>query len=99
VGVIISDTFGRPWRQGLTNVALGVAGLAPLIDYRGQSDIHGRTLQASVLAVADELASAAELVMGKSLGVPVAIVEGFAASGSEGSGRDLLRLAQNDLFR
>ncbi len=99
LGVIVSDTFGRPWRQGLTNVALGVAGLSPFIDYRGQSDCFGRTLQATVLAVADELSSAAELVMGKTLGIPVALVEGFRYSPGAGRGIDLIRPHDEDLFR
>lgn len=99
LGIIISDTFGRPWRRGLTNIALGVAGLSPVIDYRGKLDLFGRTLQASVLAVADELSGAAELVMGKTLGIPVALVEGFQYSAAEGSGLDLIRPRDEDLFR
>ncbi len=99
IGVIISDTFGRPWRQGLTNVALGVAGLSPVTDYRGQLDSYGRSLQATVLAVADELASAAELVMGKTLGIPVAIIEGFQYQRALGSVRELIRPPEEDLFR
>jgi coenzyme F420-0:L-glutamate ligase/coenzyme F420-1:gamma-L-glutamate ligase len=99
LGVIISDTFGRPWRQGLTNVALGVAGLSPFVDYRGRPDCFGRTLQATVLAVADELSGAAELVMGKTLGIPVALVEGFHYSIADGYGRDLIRPPGEDLFR
>ncbi len=99
MALIISDTFGRPWRNGLVNVALGVAGLSPFIDYRGQTDTHGHTLQATVLAVADELASAGELVMGKTLGIPVAVIEGFRYRAAEGFGRDLIRPAEEDLFR
>jgi coenzyme F420-0:L-glutamate ligase / coenzyme F420-1:gamma-L-glutamate ligase len=103
VGVIISDTFGRPWREGLVNVALGVAGLAPLLDYRGQPDTHGRTLSATVIAVADELASAAELVMGKMGRVPVALIQGFQCEATVlktgSSARDLIRPAERDLFR
>lgn len=99
LGIIISDTFGRPWRQGLTNIALGVSGLSPFIDYRGQLDFFGRTLQATVLAVADELSGAAELVMGKTLGIPVALVEGFQYRPAEGRGRDLIRPPDEDLFR
>jgi coenzyme F420-0:L-glutamate ligase / coenzyme F420-1:gamma-L-glutamate ligase len=100
LAVIISDTFGRPWRQGLANVALGVAGLSPLKDYRGQRDFYGRPLQSTVLAVADELASAAELVMGKTLGIPVAVIEGFPLERVvPGSGRDLIRPPEEDLFR
>jgi coenzyme F420-0:L-glutamate ligase/coenzyme F420-1:gamma-L-glutamate ligase len=99
VGVIVSDTFGRAWREGLVNVALGVAGLAPLLDYRGMRDANGKILQATMIAVADELASAAELVMGKSYGIPVAIVRGVASQSPDGSGRDLIRPAEKDLFR
>jgi coenzyme F420-0:L-glutamate ligase/coenzyme F420-1:gamma-L-glutamate ligase len=97
--VIISDTFGRPWRQGLTNVALGVAGLSPFVDYRGQIDSYGRPLRATLLAVADELAAAGELVMGKTLGIPVAVIEGFKYQDAEGSGRALIRPEEEDLFR
>jgi coenzyme F420-0:L-glutamate ligase/coenzyme F420-1:gamma-L-glutamate ligase len=99
LGVIVADTFGRPWREGLVNVALGVAGMAPLLDYRGKADASGKMLQATLIAVADELASAAELVMGKSDGVPVAIVRGTKSSSRSGSGRDLIRPAVKDLFR
>lgn len=99
VAVIISDTFGRPWREGLVNVALGVAGMAPLSDYRGQRDVHGRTLLASVIATADELAAAAGLVMGKLDRVPVAVVRGMKLAEGKGSGRDLIRPADRDLFR
>ena len=99
VAVIVSDTFGRPWREGLVNVALGVSGIAPLIDYRGQKDSHGLPLKVTVIAIADELASAAELVMKKSDGVPVAIVRGFDYDSREASGRELIRPPQLDLFR
>jgi coenzyme F420-0:L-glutamate ligase/coenzyme F420-1:gamma-L-glutamate ligase len=99
VGVIISDTFGRPWREGLVNVALGVAGIAPLIDYRGRRDAGGKILQATIIAIADELASAAELVMGKAERVPVAVIQGLTGSKRRGSGRDLIRPAERDLFR
>jgi coenzyme F420-0:L-glutamate ligase/coenzyme F420-1:gamma-L-glutamate ligase len=99
VAVIVSDTFGRPWREGLVNVALGVSGVAPLIDYRGQEDSHGRAMKVTVMAIADELASAAELVMKKSAGIPVAVVRGFDYEMSEASGRELIRPAQFDLFR
>lgn len=99
LAVILSDTFGRPWREGVANVALGVAGLAPLLDYRGQPDTHGHTLQMTVVAAADELAAAAELVMGKTNRVPVALIRGYQYNPAAGSGRDLLRRAENDLFR
>ena len=99
VGVIIADTFGRPWREGLTNVAIGVAGVAPLRSYLGQLDSAGRPLQATILAVADEVASAAELVMGKLDRIPLAIVRGLPlAVGDEGS-KPLLREPSRDLFR
>jgi coenzyme F420-0:L-glutamate ligase / coenzyme F420-1:gamma-L-glutamate ligase len=99
VAIIISDTFGRPWRTGLTNVALGVAGLSPLLDYRGQVDSYGRILHATMLAVADELAAAAELVMGKTSGIPVAAIAGFPFTPAAGSGKELIRGASDDLFR
>ncbi len=98
LGVIVSDTFGRPWRMGLANVALGCAGLAPLLDYRGQPDIFGEELTATVVAVADEAASAAELVMGKTRRIPAVLVRGLEAPG-DGSGQELLRPAEHDLFR
>lgn len=99
LAVIVSDTFGRPWREGLVNVALGVSGIAPLIDYRGEKDSHGRPMKVTVMAIADELASTAELVMKKSAGIPVAIVRGFDYQQSEASGRELIRAAELDLFR
>jgi coenzyme F420-0:L-glutamate ligase / coenzyme F420-1:gamma-L-glutamate ligase len=99
VAVIVSDTFGRPWREGLANVAIGVAGLAPLLDYRGQPDSSDRPMQATIIAVADELASAAELVMGKTAAIPVAIIQGFTSHSVKGSARDLIRPADQDLFR
>jgi coenzyme F420-0:L-glutamate ligase/coenzyme F420-1:gamma-L-glutamate ligase len=99
VGVIVTDTFGRPWREGQINVAIGIAGLEPLTDYRGQTDTFGRVMQASVIAIADEIASAAELVMRKTAGIPVAIVRGAPVVAGKGIGRDLLRPAAEDLFR
>jgi coenzyme F420-0:L-glutamate ligase/coenzyme F420-1:gamma-L-glutamate ligase len=99
VAVIISDTFGRPWREGITNVAIGLAGIAPLVDYRGQIDSHGRPLRVTIIAVADELASAAELVMRKTAGVPVAIIRGFGYDAREASSSELVRPPENDLFR
>ena len=98
VAVIVSDSFGRPWRQGTTDVAIGVAGLAPLLDYRGQADSTGYELRSTVVAVADEIASAAELVKGKIAGVPAAIVRGLAPAGS-GTARELVLPAERDLFR
>ncbi len=99
VGVVITDTFGRPWRLGTTDVAIGVAGFGPLIDYRGGTDPYGYELKASVTAVADQIAGAAELVMGKTSGVPAAIVRGLSLAPQEGSARDLIRPAEDDLFR
>ena len=99
LAVIVSDTFGRPWREGLVNVALGVSGIAPLVDYRGEKDSHGRPLKVTVMAIADELASAAELVMRKSAGIPVAIIRGFDFDSREGTARELIRAPEFDLFR
>jgi coenzyme F420-0:L-glutamate ligase/coenzyme F420-1:gamma-L-glutamate ligase len=100
VGVVVSDTFGRPWRQGLTDVAIGVSGIAAIVDLRETHDALGRELMVTEVAVADEIASAAELVMGKAANVPVAIVRGLdAAWFGEGSARDLVRPPQDDLFR
>ena len=98
VGVIVSDTFGRPWRLGIVNVALGVAGLPALLDLRGTVDDDGKQLQATVLAPADELAAAAGLVMGKTNRAPAVIVRGLGLHG-HGTGRDLVRPAAEDLFR
>jgi len=97
--VIITDTFGRAWRTGITNVAIGVAGMDPLVSYAGQTDPYGYELRVTVVAVADELAGAAELVMGKTDGVPFAIVRGFQYDPSPGSARELVRDASQDLFR
>jgi coenzyme F420-0:L-glutamate ligase/coenzyme F420-1:gamma-L-glutamate ligase len=99
LAVIVSDTFGRTWREGAVNIALGVAGFQPLLDYRGSADTYGRPLTSTVIALADELAGAAEIVMRKSAGIPVAIVRGAAGWIGEGSGRMLLREASRDLFR
>jgi coenzyme F420-0:L-glutamate ligase / coenzyme F420-1:gamma-L-glutamate ligase len=99
VAIIIADTFGRPWREGLTNVAIGLSGFAPLRSYLGELDSAGRPLQATIIALADELAGAAEPVMGKLDRIPVAIVRGLAlAAGEEGS-KSLLRDPSRDLFR
>ncbi len=99
IALIISDTWGRPWREGQVNMAIGVAGMAPLVDYRGQSDPYGYQMHASMIATADELASAAELVMGKIDGVPVALLRGYAYQPGEGSGQALLRNPATDMFR
>jgi coenzyme F420-0:L-glutamate ligase/coenzyme F420-1:gamma-L-glutamate ligase len=97
--VIIADSFGRPWREGIDQVALGVAGLLPLRDYTGERDPDGYELRVTQVALADEMAAAAELVMGKLDRVPVAIIRGYAAPSGAGSGRQLLRSAAKDLFR
>ncbi len=99
LAVIVSDSFGRPWRDGITNVAIGVAGMRSLVDYRGETDPHGFPLEASVLAVADELAAAAELVMGKTAGIPIAIVRGYPYERAAGTGRALIMPPERDLFR
>ncbi len=98
VGVIVSDSFGRAWRQGTTDVALGVAGLAPLRDLRGTRDARGRELKTTQIAVADEIAGAAELVMGKASAIPAAIVRGVDARG-DGSAAELVMPRERDLFR
>jgi len=99
VGVIVSDTFGRPWREGLTNVAIGVAGLSPLVSYIGQQDPHGHTLRVTELAVADELAAAAGLLMGKLERIPVVLIRGYSFRSAEGHARSLVRSPERDLFR
>ncbi|MDI3338991.1 MAG: coenzyme F420-0:L-glutamate ligase [Sphaerobacter sp.] len=99
IAVIVTDSFGRPWRKGIVNVAVGVAGMAPLLDYRGQYDEHGYELRATVIAVADEIASAAELVMGKLERRPVAVVRGYRVPPGAGSARDLVMEPERDLFR
>ena len=98
VGVIVSDSFGRPFRRGTTDVALGVAGLSPLLDLEGRRDSTGYELHATEIAVADEIAGAAELVMGKTEGIPAAVVRGVDVPGY-GSGQDLLMPSERDLFR
>lgn len=100
VAVVVSDTFGRPWRVGVTNVALGVAGMPAVRDLRGTDDGGGRLLQSTVIALADEVACAAGLVMGKTERVPAVVVRGVqTGGGTDGVGRDLLRPAELDLFR
>jgi coenzyme F420-0:L-glutamate ligase/coenzyme F420-1:gamma-L-glutamate ligase len=99
VAVVISDSFGRPWRWGIVDVALGVSGLHPLDDLRGTPDADGRVMRTTVRAVADELASAAELALGKTAGRPVALVRGAHPPRGEGSSRDLVIPPENDLFR
>ena len=99
LAVLVSDTFGRPFRHGLVNVALGVAGMGAIRDYRGQPDADGRTLKGSELAVADELCGAAELVMNKLDRVPAAVIRGYPYEPARGTGRTLLRDAAHDYFR
>jgi coenzyme F420-0:L-glutamate ligase/coenzyme F420-1:gamma-L-glutamate ligase len=98
VAVVISDSFGRAWRRGTTDVAIGAAGLTTLLDLRGQRDATGYELQTTVIAIADEIAGAGELVKGKTRGVPAAIVRGLSVAG-EGTARDLVMPAEQDLFR
>ena len=97
--VLVTDTFGRPWREGLVDVAIGVAGFAPLEDYRGSTDRGGRTLSATIIAVADQLAAAAGLSMRKSDGSPAVLIRGFECRAGEGSARALIRAPEADLFR
>jgi coenzyme F420-0:L-glutamate ligase / coenzyme F420-1:gamma-L-glutamate ligase len=99
IAVIVSDSFGRPWREGLTEVAIGVAGMRPLVDYRGQRDPHGYSLHATIDAVADELACAAGLVCGKLASTPACIIRGYAYIRGKGAAREMIRPAKNDLFR
>lgn len=100
IAVVITDTFGRPFREGQTNVAIGVAGLSPIKSYIGSRDMYGRKLRVSEIAVADEIASATELVMGKAEGVPVAIVRGYRfEKAAKSSAKSLQRLREQDLFR
>jgi coenzyme F420-0:L-glutamate ligase/coenzyme F420-1:gamma-L-glutamate ligase len=97
--VIVSDSFGRPWRYGITDVAIGVSGLLPLDDMRGQPDADGRVMRSTIRAVADELASAAELALGKTAGRPIALVRGAQFQGGEGRIADTLMPPETDLFR
>jgi len=99
VTVVISDTFGRTWRKGQTNVAIGVAGIDPFLDYRGREDSFGNELSATIICVADELAGAAELVMGKSTGRAAALVRGAGVVRGPGSAAAIVRPPDEDLFR
>ena len=99
IAVVITDTFGRPWRLGLVNVAIGAAGLPVLLDLRGTRDRDGKPLQATVIAVADELAAAAGLLMGKASGVPAVIIRGYEYKPAADSARRIIRPADEDLFR
>lgn len=97
--VVISDTFGRPWRDGLVEVAIGCAGFRPLVDYRGVRDRQGRLLHGTVIAIADALASAAGIVMGKAAGRPVVLIFGAPIQRGEGAAREMIRSPERDLFR
>jgi coenzyme F420-0:L-glutamate ligase/coenzyme F420-1:gamma-L-glutamate ligase len=97
--IVISDTWGRPWRNGQVNMAIGIAGMEAIVDYRGQRDPYGYELQASEIAIADELAAAAELVMGKIDRIPVALIRGYAYIPSTGDAHSLLRDSATDMFR
>src|SRR2546425_10506790 len=97
--IIITDTFGRAWRMGQVNFAIGVSGMKPIHDYRGTKDMYQRTLQVTEIAVADELASAGELVMNKADKIPAALVRGYKIKRRNGTGKDLLRPEEMDLFR
>lgn len=99
VAIIITDTFGRAWREGLVNTAIGVAGIVPLKDYRGEKDDHGREMSATVLAVADELAAASGLLMQKTARVPVVLVRGYQYESGTGNAAQLIRAKERDLFR
>ncbi len=97
--VIISDTFGRPWRRGLTDVAIGISGIEAIVDLKGMKDWMNRELEVTEIAVADELASAADLVMGKASGVPAALIRGYEGPRGDGRGTHLVRPSDEDLFR
>lgn len=98
IGVVITDTFGRPWRRGLVDVAIGVSGVMPILDLKGTTDMHGNELVVTEVAVVDEIAAAADLVMGKATGIPAAVVRGLDVAG-EGRATDLVRPPDEDLFR
>ena len=98
IAVVITDTFGRPWREGQTGVAIGISGLRPLESYKGKKDDFGNDLKVTVIAIADEIASAADLVMGKTKRVPVSIVRGYPVEG-DGKARELTRRPSRDIFR
>ena len=99
IAVIVSDTFGRPWRIGQMNVAIGVSGMKPIRDYRGSYDMFGHQLRVTMMAVVDELASAAELAMGKSDGIPAVLIRGYIYEKADGWAKDLIMPADSDLFR
>lgn len=97
--VVVTDTFGRPWRRGLVDVAIGVSGIEPILDLRGSRDAAGRVLAATEVAVVDEIAAAADLVMGKAEGIPAAVVRGLSFRTGDGRAADLVRPAEEDMFR
>jgi len=99
VGVVITDTFGRAWRHGLTDVAIGVAGIPAIVDHRGTPDTFGNTLEVTEVAVADEIAAAADLVMGKARSIPAVVMRGLGLAPHDGSAADLIRKPSDDLFR
>jgi coenzyme F420-0:L-glutamate ligase/coenzyme F420-1:gamma-L-glutamate ligase len=99
LAVVVTDTFGRPWRSGVINVAIGCAGLPSLVDLRGTKDAHGRVLDATIVALADEVAAAGGLVMGKAAGTPAAVVRGLHLEGPHAPAADLVRSPDDDLFR
>jgi coenzyme F420-0:L-glutamate ligase/coenzyme F420-1:gamma-L-glutamate ligase len=99
IAVLVTDTFGRPWRDGLTEICLGIAGMNPILDLRGTTDLGGRELHHTVVAIADELAAAAGLLMEKAAAVPAVLVRGYAYQPFEGSAKVLIRPAEADLFR
>lgn len=99
IGVIISDTHGRAWRHGLTDVAIGISGMTAIADHRGRRDAHGNILEVTEVAIADEAAAAADLVMGKTRQIPAAVIRGLEYEAAEGSAADLIRPPADDLFR
>lgn len=99
IAVVVTDTFGRPWRRGLTDVAIGVSGIPAILDLRGTRDSMGRVLDVTEIAIVDEIAAAADLVMGKALGIPAAIVRGLGLAPGDGRAADLVRPPEEDLFR
>jgi coenzyme F420-0:L-glutamate ligase / coenzyme F420-1:gamma-L-glutamate ligase len=99
LAVLVTDTFGRPWRDGLTEICLGIAGMNPILDLRGTTDLGGRELHHTVVAIADELAAAAGLLMEKAAGIPAVLVRGYSYQPFEGSAKVLIRPAEADLFR
>lgn len=98
IAVVVTDTFGRPWRRGLVDVAIGVSGLPAILDLRGETDAHGRTMNVTEIAIVDEIAAAADLVMGKADGIPAAVIRGLTLTG-DGRATDLVRPPEEDMFR